>query len=103
MLGSLLKFAEELESRLDIVLEYAYKVQLIVHTAHALERMVIGDGLIYGGDPQELDEQLRKVVEEACAQLSGGLQAELTPDECYYICELLRIVYEQKSPRGSSV
>jgi transcriptional regulatory protein LevR len=93
ILGILMKFIEQLEQELEADFHYAKKVQLAVHTAHALERMVIGEGLVYQEDVSLLDQRLIDVVNRSCNIFASSINIKLTNDEKYYICEILSEVY----------
>jgi transcriptional regulatory protein LevR len=93
ILGILMKFMEQLEQELEVDFHYAKKVQLVVHTAHAMERMVIGEGLIYQGDVSLLDQRVLDAVNRSCNIFASSMNMKLTNDEKYYICEFLSEVY----------
>ncbi|WP_025692745.1 sigma-54-dependent transcriptional regulator [Paenibacillus zanthoxyli] len=94
ILGSLMSFVQELERGLNTDFEYAMKVQIAIHTAHALERMVIRDGLVYRGESELLDPHIMNAVNQACEIFSSGINLSLSDDEKYYICEMLSDVYK---------
>lgn len=94
ILGTLMNFVQELEQELKIEFEYAMKLQLAIHMAHALERMVIHDGLVYRGETGTLDPQIMNAVNRACGIFASGINLTLTDDEKYYICEMLSDVYK---------
>jgi transcriptional regulatory protein LevR/transcriptional regulator with AAA-type ATPase domain len=93
ILGILMKFMEQLEQELEVDFHYAKKIQLVVHTAHAMERMVIGEGLIYQGDVSLLDQRVLDAVNRSCNIFASSMNMKLTNDEKYYICEFLSEVY----------
>ncbi|BCG58614.1 sigma-54-dependent transcriptional regulator [Paenibacillus sp. URB8-2] len=94
ILGTLMRFVQELERELQTDFEYAMKVQIAIHTAHALERMVIHDGLVYRGETETLDSHIMNAVNRACGIFASGINLTLSDDEKYYICEMLGDVYK---------
>ncbi|MEK8213029.1 sigma-54-dependent transcriptional regulator [Paenibacillus sp. FSL L8-0463] len=93
ILGMLMKFIQKLEEELEFNFNYALQVQIAVHMAHALERMVIHDGLVYRGDVKLFDQRLLVAVNYSCEIFVSGINLVLTEDEKYYICEMLSEEY----------
>jgi len=65
------------------------KIRLIVHCGCALERMVIGNGLVYQGDSSQLDQQKLQQLKRAAEIFEKSLKIKLTEDEFYYMSELI--------------
>ncbi|WP_225999566.1 hypothetical protein [Paenibacillus sp. BJ-4] len=84
---------QALELGLEVNFDYATKVQIAVHTAYALERMVIRDGLVYRGEVELLDQLIFEEVNRASGIFVSGMNLTLSDDEKYYICEMLSEVY----------
>jgi transcriptional regulatory protein LevR/transcriptional regulator with AAA-type ATPase domain len=93
ILGMVMRFVQELELGLEVKFDYATKVQISTHTAYALERMVIRDGLVYQGEVKQLDQHIFEVVNRSCSIFVSGMNLILSEDEKYYICEMLSEVY----------
>ncbi|WP_348536775.1 PRD domain-containing protein [Paenibacillus polymyxa] len=93
ILGMVMRFVQELELGLGVKFDYATKVQISTHTAYALERMVIRDGLVYQGEVKKLDQRILEVVNRSCSIFVSGMNLILSDDEKYYICEMLSEVY----------
>lgn len=87
VIGLLLDFAVKLESQLGKSLSNPAKIRLIIHVACAMERMLINDGLNYGGDKNEIDKELYSAVDKCSQIFKKSLNINLTEDEKYYICE----------------
>ncbi|MCE3200113.1 sigma-54-dependent transcriptional regulator [Paenibacillus sonchi] len=103
ILGTLMEFVEVLERELQTDFEYAVKVQIVIHTAQALERMVIQDGLVYRGETGILDSYVLNAVSRACSIFADGINLTLTDDEQYYICEILSDVYKMTPSKEQRV
>ncbi|WP_025715751.1 sigma-54-dependent transcriptional regulator [Paenibacillus sp. 1-18] len=93
VLGMVMRFVQALEQGLEVNFDYATKVQIAVHTAYALERMVIRDGLVYRGEVELLDQLIFEEVNRASVIFVSGMNLTLSDDEKYYICEMLSEVY----------
>ncbi|MDQ0495077.1 hypothetical protein [Paenibacillus brasilensis] len=93
VLGMVMRFVQALEQGLEVNFGYATKVQIAVHTAYALERMVIRDGLVYRGEVELLDQLIFEEVNRASGIFVSGMNLTLSDDEKYYICEMLSEVY----------
>ncbi|MNO32669.1 hypothetical protein D3C76_226660 [compost metagenome] len=81
------------EEELDFNFNYALQVHIAVHMAHALERMVIHDGLVYRGHVNLFNQRLLVALNHSCEIFVSGINLVLTEDEKYHICEMLNEEY----------
>lgn len=85
----LLKFCDHLEKSLHVHFKNTTAIRIIVHTAFALERAIIGDTLRYKGElPSEAIPLLEK-VKEAANVMVRELNITLTDNELWYLVDLL--------------
>lgn len=89
VIGMLMEFVRELERGLDRKFDNALKLRIILHTAYALERMIINDGLTCSEDKNDLDKEIVEAVGNACEIFRRSLNICLIEDEKYYICKIL--------------
>lgn len=94
ILNIMMKFIQELERELQMELDHAMKIRIVIHTAHALERMIIRDGLIYREDRDQFDQRIVDAVKRAGQVFVSNINLTLSDDENYYICEMLSEVYQ---------
>ena len=89
VMGVLLDFSSVLERSLGKKFSNPIKIRLIVHCGCALERMVIGNSLVYQGDSSQLDQQKLQQLKRAAEIFEKSLKIKLTEDEFYYMSELI--------------
>ena len=89
VMGVLLDFSSVLERSMGKKFSNPIKIRLIVHCGCALERMVIGNGLMYQGDSSQLDQQKLQQLKRAAEIFEKSLKIKLTEDEFYYMSELI--------------
>ncbi|MBU3191726.1 sigma 54-interacting transcriptional regulator [Clostridium bowmanii] len=95
IISVLMNFISVLEKEMDKNFINSFKIKLMIHVGCALERMVIKETLIYGGDSGEIDAIVLKYVEEAALKFKEALNIRLTEDEIYYICEIFTEQYNE--------
>ena len=86
----LLNFVSVLEKNMKTKFSNALMIQLVIHTACALERMVIHAGLKYEYDLAELDQGVLMNVKKASKVFDDLLNLKLTEDEMAYITAMFR-------------
>lgn len=89
VIDTLLSFDEILEKSLQVNLNNPLKVRLIVHCGCALERMIMGKGLIYDEDLPEVDTQKLECVKKAAVIFENSIHITLTHDELCFIAEMI--------------
>lgn len=95
IVGIIMTFVQELERELQINFDHAMKIRIVIHTAHALERTLIRDCLVYHEDAQQqLDPHIVEAVNRAGSVFVSGINLTLSEDEKYYICDMLSEVYK---------
>lgn len=95
IIGILLRFIVELEKNLEMELDNSMKISLISHVAYALERMITGEGLMYGDEKDGFSERVINAVNNSCKLFNKNLKINLTDDEKYYICRILVEKYQK--------
>ncbi|WP_138206234.1 sigma 54-interacting transcriptional regulator [Haloimpatiens lingqiaonensis] len=88
IISVLIEFVSVLEKSFEKEFSNSMKIRLMLHTACALERMVIKDGLEYKYDKEKIHRDMLKVVKGACDIFKEKLNIQLTEDEIYYIVEM---------------
>ncbi len=91
IISVLTKFVSVLEKKMNTNFENSLRIKLIVHIGCALERMVIGDELIYRYDRSKLDRKLIDMIKDSSEIFKYTLNIDLSDDEIYYICEIVSI------------
>lgn len=89
VINLLLEFGEKLELKLNKSFSNPMKIRIIIHVACALERILINDGLNYGGEKNEIDKEIYDAVNSCCDIFKKSLNILLSEDEKYYICETI--------------
>lgn len=89
IMGTLFKFLGILESEINTKFENPMSVRIIIHTACALERMVLKEGLKYSYDKTKIKNDVFKAVQKAACVFKDTLNLILTDDELFFIAEIL--------------
>ncbi len=84
----LMGFTSVLEKEMNTEFTNSMAIRLIIHTACALERMIIHDGLNYGGDKKQINSERVKKIKKASKVFKEALNVELTEDEIFYISDM---------------
>ncbi|MEQ8198392.1 MAG: PRD domain-containing protein, partial [Clostridiaceae bacterium] len=87
VISLLVKFTENIETQLKTSFTNPKKIQIIVHAACALERMLINDSLIYRENKDAISREVYDAVNSSSEMFSTSLKITLSEDEKYYICE----------------
>ncbi|MGA8943979.1 MAG: sigma 54-interacting transcriptional regulator [Thermoactinomyces sp.] len=85
----LLKFCNQLEKSLHIHFKHTTIIRIIVHTAFALERAIIGDQLLYKGEPPTEAAPILEKVKDATDVIAKDLNVSLSESELWYLVDLL--------------
>lgn len=85
----LLKFCDQLEKCLHVHFKHTTSIRIIVHTAFALERAIIGDELQYKGEPSKEAARLLEKVRDAADVMVKDLNISLSANEFWYLVDLL--------------
>ncbi len=89
VIDTLLSFDQILEKSLQVNLNNPLRVRLIVHCGCALERMIIGKGLIYDDDLPKIDTHKLECVKKAAVIFENSIHITLTDDELCFIAEMI--------------
>lgn len=89
VISVLMEFASVLEQTLQLALSNPVKIRLIVHCGCALERMVVRDGVRFGGDPKAVSSKKIDAVRQAAALFEQHLKIVLTEDEMLQIADMI--------------
>ncbi|MGK0465368.1 sigma 54-interacting transcriptional regulator [Clostridium sp.] len=95
IISVLMDFISVLEKEMCKDFSNPFKIKLMIHTACALERMVIKETFIYSGGKSEVDGTVLKYVEKATFRFKEVLNISLTEDEIYYICDIFTDQYKE--------
>ncbi|MBA4603864.1 sigma 54-interacting transcriptional regulator [Thermoactinomyces mirandus] len=99
-ISALLKFCDQLEKCLHVHFKNTTSIRIIVHTAFALERAIIGDELLYKGEPSEEATCLLQKVKEAADAMIKDLNVSLSDNELWYLVDLLLDEFGDKILEG---
>ncbi|MDT8718966.1 sigma 54-interacting transcriptional regulator [Clostridium sp. 19966] len=65
-------------------------IRIIVHTACALERMVINDGLVYRDDKNNFDKNIVNAVNMANEMFKKSINVSLSEDEICFVADIIK-------------
>lgn len=85
----LFRFIMQIEESLNCKYTTSKKIQLMIHTGIAMERLLIGNGTVYTGDIEKLDKSVLKIVMDAGKMFYSGLNIKLNKDEASFIVDIL--------------
>ncbi|MCX7883470.1 MAG: sigma 54-interacting transcriptional regulator [Caloramator sp.] len=88
IISVLISYVSVLEKEMNTEFSNSMIIRLVIHTACALERMIINDGLVYRKDTSHIDKERIKKVKKAAKVFKESLNIDLTEDEVYYICDM---------------
>lgn len=89
IINLLLEFIDMLEGGLDREFTNSMKLRIAIHTACALERVLLKDELEYIDDRDKFDESIINKIRNACLIFKESLNLQLSEDEIYYITEVI--------------
>ena len=89
IINLLLEFIEMLESELERDFINSMKLRIALHTACALERVLLKDELVYMDDRGKFDYNIVNKIRNACLIFKESLNLEISEDEIYYITEMV--------------
>jgi len=91
IISVLMSFTSALEKEMGTKFTNSFKIKLMLHTGCALERVVIGEPLMYSGDRSAINSEVLRYVQEAVTGFKDTLNIDLSEDEIYYICEIFAV------------
>ncbi|MEG2110411.1 sigma-54-dependent transcriptional regulator [Clostridium sp.] len=91
VLNILLEFASVLEKSLNREFTNSMKLRIVLHTACALERVLVRDQLIYTDDKTKFDITTINKIKNGLNMFKESINLELSEDEIYYLTEMVLI------------
>jgi transcriptional regulatory protein LevR/transcriptional regulator with AAA-type ATPase domain len=89
IIGSLVKFTNILEKKMNTKFKHSLRIKIIIHVGCALERVVINEGIAYRYDKSKLDKNLIAMIKDSSKIFKDAFNINLSDDEICYICEIL--------------
>ena len=65
------------------------KLRIVLHTACALERVILRDELKYAEDKEKMDKTIINKIKSALNIFKESINLSLSEDEIYYIAEMI--------------
>lgn len=84
------KFVSTLEISLKTSYENFMKLRIMLHTAYAIERMILKDGLIFKESIYTLNPERLAALKKANQILKSSLSISLTDDEIYFMVDIIQ-------------
>ncbi|SUY45624.1 sigma-54 factor, interaction domain-containing protein [Clostridium putrefaciens] len=88
VIGILMTFSRCLQKEFNTQFSNSMTIRLVIHTGCALERMIINDGLHYGGNKGEINKQNVNKIKKVSKIFKDSINVELSEDEIYYIADM---------------
>lgn len=84
------KFVSVLETSLNTNYENSMKLRIMLHTAYALERILLKDGLIFKDSIDTLNSQRLDALKKANLVFKNSISLSLSNDEIYYMVDIIQ-------------
>ena len=85
------RFISTLENSLNINYENSMKLRIMLHTAYALERALLKDGLVFKDSINNLNRQRLDALKKANLIFKNALSISLSDDEIYYMVDIIQV------------